>query len=176
MAGAAGQGVADADFAAAVELVLGNEGGLVDDPRDPGGITHWGISLRAYPQLGRAGILALTREQAKTLYRADWWDRHHFGALPWPVSAKVFDLAVNIGAAAAVRLLQGACAACGQAVALDGLIGPATIAAARGCDPDALRRTLTAAAAAHYRSLVRENPELARFLAGWLNRTDRWSA
>ena len=166
----------DADFAAAVELVLGNEGDLVDDPCDPGGVTHWGISLRAYPQLRRAGILALTREQAKALYKADWWDKHHFGALPWPVSAKVFDLAVNLGAQAAIRLLQGACVACGQPIAVDGAIGPATVAAARACEAGALRQMLTAAAAAHYRALARENPALVRFLAGWLNRTDRWSA
>ena len=31
-----------------IELVLGHEGGYVDDPNDAGGETNWGISKRAY--------------------------------------------------------------------------------------------------------------------------------
>ena len=50
----------DPAFDAAVEIVLAHEGGLADDSADPCGITNFGISLRSYPELGSAGIRALT--------------------------------------------------------------------------------------------------------------------
>ncbi|WP_425526518.1 glycosyl hydrolase 108 family protein [Xanthomonas oryzae] len=50
--------------------MLSHEGGYVNDPRDPGGETQWGISKRAYPELN---IRALTRDQAIEIYRRDYW-------------------------------------------------------------------------------------------------------
>ncbi|HHV62978.1 MAG TPA: hypothetical protein GXX51_10120 [Firmicutes bacterium] len=47
-----------------------HEGGLPEDPRDPGGITKFGISLRSYPSLGADGIRNLTHDQAIAIYRA----------------------------------------------------------------------------------------------------------
>ena len=46
-------------FEAAVDRVLGHEGGYVNHPNDPGGETNWGISKRSYPNVD---IKALTRE------------------------------------------------------------------------------------------------------------------
>jgi len=48
-----------------IEVVLKHEGGLVDDPDDPGGLTNLGISQRAYPN---EDIRGLTVERAKELY------------------------------------------------------------------------------------------------------------
>uniref|UniRef100_UPI0039E582BF glycosyl hydrolase 108 family protein n=1 Tax=Klebsiella pneumoniae TaxID=573 RepID=UPI0039E582BF len=52
--------------------VLGHEGGYVNDPRDPGGETQFGISKRAYPNVD---IKGLTRETAISIYKRDFWDR-----------------------------------------------------------------------------------------------------
>jgi len=38
-------------FDQAVEVILKHEGGLADNPNDPGGITNFGISKRSYPEL-----------------------------------------------------------------------------------------------------------------------------
>lgn len=93
-------------FDRAVAHVLEIEGGVVDHPDDPGGLTNMGISLRSYPQLGRAGILNLTRAQAIDIYHRDFWepiaamtgdDRLRFAA---------FDAAVNHGLARAQRWLR----------------------------------------------------------------------
>ncbi len=53
--------------------VLEHEGGLSDHPDDPGGLTHWGISLRSYLHLGREGIRNLAKETAADIYCRDWW-------------------------------------------------------------------------------------------------------
>ena len=45
-----------AGFDDAVEIVLQNEKGYVNDPADPGGETNWGISRRAYPHLDIANL------------------------------------------------------------------------------------------------------------------------
>jgi len=157
-------------FRHAVEVVLRHEGGYVNDPADPGGETKYGISKRAYPHLDIAG---LTREQAIEIYRRDWWDRYGYDRIrSLDVATKVFDLAVNMGPAAAHRCLQRALHACGyRLVTVDGVIGPQTINAANAVRPKAmLLAALRAEAAAYYRSLAERRPELKRYEQGWLNR------
>ena len=48
-------------FEEAVKSVLKHEGGYVNDPKDPGGETNFGISKRAFPDLD---IKNLTEEDA----------------------------------------------------------------------------------------------------------------
>jgi lysozyme family protein len=115
-------------FEAAVDFVLTAEGGFVDDPSDPGGLTKFGISQRAYPHLN---IRELTIEDAKTLYRKDYWDRCSCDKLPAGIAFIVFDAAVNQGVSASIRILQRA-----LNVKEDGVIGPATLAAAAAQTPE----------------------------------------
>ena len=115
-------------FDRAVEMVLKHEGGYVNDPKDPGGETRFGISKRAYPDVD---ILRLTEDEAKTIYRRDYWDKLRTDEIPEELAICVFDAAVNMGRDRAVRLLQRACG-----VAQDGVMGGNTIAAAnRLVDP-----------------------------------------
>ena len=103
----------------AIGHVLQAEGGYVDNPRDPGGETNFGISKRAYPALD---IRALTPEAATAIYRRDYWDACQCDKLPGPVAVVLFDAAVNQGVGAAVRMLQHA-----LRVAEDGAIGVQTL-------------------------------------------------
>jgi lysozyme family protein len=115
-------------FEQAVALVLKHEGGYSADPRDPGGETRYGISKRAYPDVD---ILRLTEDEAKAIYRRDYWDKLRPDELPQQLAICVFDCAVNMGRDKAIRLLQRACG-----VAQDGVMGGNTIAAAnRLSDP-----------------------------------------
>lgn len=109
-------------FDDAFSRLIGHEGGYVHDPNDPGGETKWGISKRSYPLVD---IAALTREDAKTIYRRDFWDRIHADRLPEGAAFQVFDFAVNSGISTAVRCLQRAIG-----VADDGHWGPVSQAAA----------------------------------------------
>ena len=161
-----------AAFERAVARVLGDEGGYANNPSDPGGATKFGISQREYPQLD---IAALTRADAVAIYYRDWWQRYRYSQLPGPVAAKVFDLAVNIGPAHAVRCLQRALRACGRRLTEDGALGRATAMAAAGANQLALIAALRAEAAGYYRALAalergRRAGGDREFLEGWLNR------
>jgi lysozyme family protein len=110
-------------FETAVDFVLSAEGGLVDDGSDPGGLTKFGISQRAYPNLN---IAALTIGEATALYRKDYWNVCSCDKLPPGIAFVVFDAAVNQGAGTSIRMLQSS-----LNVSQDGVFGPATLCAVR---------------------------------------------
>jgi len=109
------------DFDKAFELVIAAEGGYSNDARDSGGQTKWGISKAAYPNLD---IYNLTLEQAKAIYKTDYWDKVKGDEMPYPMNVFVFDSAVNQGVAPAIKMLQKA-----LGVAQDGILGRDTLAA-----------------------------------------------
>lgn len=157
-----------ADFFPAFHFLLPHEGGYVYDPADPGGETKYGITRRRYPELD---IRNLSQAEAAALYLRDWWAPYPFSQLAsQEVANKLFDLAVNVGPRHAFRVLQLALGEAGHPVAVDGSLGPRTVAAANAADPQALLQEIRRFAIEYYRNLVAERPELERFLTGWLNR------
>lgn len=108
-------------FDAAFERLIGHEGGYVNDPRDPGGETKYGISKRAYPGEDIAGM---TLERARELYRRDYWSPAGCDAVPDGVKFDLFDMAVNSGVKTAIRTLQRA-----VGTEPDGVLGPVTLQA-----------------------------------------------
>lgn len=108
-------------FDRAFAVVIGHEGDLSDDVRDPGGLTRYGISQRAHPGVD---VRNLTLAQAKQIYLERYWLPLHADAMPEAVAVQVFDAAVNHGIKPAVRMLQRA-----LGVTVDGIIGPQTLAA-----------------------------------------------
>lgn len=104
------------NFDFAIDRVLGHEGGYVNNPKDPGGETKWGISKRSYPNVD---IKNLTRDQAKDIYRRDFWNIVRLSEVYDGVAFQLMDFAVNSGAGNAIRALQRACG-----VAPDGHWGP----------------------------------------------------
>lgn len=82
-------------FERAFEIVIGIEGGLSNDPNDPGGLTRYGISQKAYPHLD---ILNLTLDQARDIYRHDYWQAAGCDQIAdEAMGILVFDCAVNQG-------------------------------------------------------------------------------
>jgi len=161
----------DEKFLRAVDVVLKHEGGLSEHPSDPGGITHWGISLRSYPELGEEGIRNLTREQAAEIYYRDFYAKYGYARIDdEAVATKVFDMAVNMGPATAHRLLQEALVFLGHDIAVDGILGPQTIGAANKADPKRLLQVLRWLAAHHYYRIAAQRPQSRAFLVGWLTR------
>lgn len=171
-------------FDRALEVVLAHEGRYVDDPRDRGGATNFGISLRFLRSLGElAGdidgdgdvdaddIRAIDRRAAGALYRAKFWDRYQYGEIQDPeIAIKVFDLAVNMGPGGAHKVLQRALRAVGIRVKDDGILGPKTRSAVVAAYGRGLIGPIRSEAAGYYRSLVAARPSLERYLTGWLNR------
>lgn len=114
-------------FMDAMSILLEFEGGYVNDPRDPGGETKYGISKRAYPN---EDIANLTMERACDLYKRDYWDLVKADQLPPKVRFAVFDAAVNSGVAQAVKWLQRSAGA-----QVDGVLGPRTLQKVSETDP-----------------------------------------
>ena len=150
------------------------EGGLVDDPADPGGITNYGVSLRWLKKQGAIGdidgdgdvdaddIRQLSRDKAAELYLSDYWHACHCDQLPPALAMAVFDCAVNCGPRTAILLLQEV-----LHVKVDGIIGPVTI-------QKAFRMNRVpyymAKRAEYYCDITVANSTLSKFLRGWLNR------
>ncbi|MGP1274039.1 MAG: glycoside hydrolase family 108 protein [Caulobacterales bacterium] len=145
-------------FETALAHVLAHEGGYVEHADDPGGATNMGIThitLAGWrgQAVTRADVAALTRSEVTAIYKARFWDPCRCEAMPEPVAVMVFDGAVNHGAARAARLLQQA-----LGVAIDGRIGPVTLAAARAAETSSLltefaaRRMVLYAGLDHFRT------------------------
>ena len=131
------------------------EGGYSNDSLDPGGETKFGISKRAYPKLN---IKELTLENAKTIYRLDYWDRISCDLLHPAIRLIVFDCAVNQGVARASIYLQRS-----VGVNSDGMLGPITFAALKDVDPQLI---ITKYAGYRHESYIK-NPRWNIFGAGW---------
>jgi len=121
-------------FDSALSIVLAHEGGLADDPADPGGITNFGISIRFAGSVnldidgdGKTtgeDIKALTLADASGLYHEHFWRPLRCAEMPPGVALMVFDGGVNQGRTAMAKRLQRAVGATD-----DGVIGPKTLAA-----------------------------------------------
>lgn len=122
-----------AGFREALAVVLESEGGLSDDPNDPGGRTHYGIStpkwLEWRDRLGKSDqpVDACTLANAERIYWEDEWLGGKCSQLSWPLSLVHFDSMVQHGAA--TKLLQKAVGA-----RPDGKLGPKTLARANEWD------------------------------------------
>ena len=105
----------------AFDLLMLNEGGYVNNPHDKGGVTMYGISKKAYPDVD---IENLTLDRAKEIYKKDYWDKCKCDYLPDCLSVAVFDFAVNSGVKRAIKYLQ-----LSLGVTADGIIGNQTLGA-----------------------------------------------
>lgn len=175
----------DTSFQAFILHLLAHEGGFVNDPADPGGATNWGISLRWLRTQGLLGdvnqdgvvderdVRELSADQAAAIYYQHWWTGGGYYTLPWPVSAKLCDMAVNMGHAQAVRLAQRACVDLGRDPGpVDGILGARTRTAIQYADAEALTVALCRHQELFYRRLADRRPPLAKFLRGWLRRAN----
>jgi lysozyme family protein len=150
-------------FEEIIEKVLEHEGGYVNDPKDLGGETKYGITKRFYPKID---IKNLTIEQAKEIYKKDYWDRNRVETLPQNLWHIFFDMCVNMGRRTAVKVLQRAANNKGRDIDVDGGLGPATIKALKGVELDRVR----AFRVKYYVDLITAKPEQEKFFLGWFRR------
>ena len=146
-----------------IEKVLEHEGGYVNDPKDLGGETKYGITKRFYPDID---IKNLTIEQAKDIYKSDYWDRNKVESLPQNLWHIYFDMCVNMGKRTAVKVLQRAAVNKGKNIEVDGGLGPMTIGALKGVELDRVR----AFRVKYYVDLITARPEQEKFYLGWFRR------
>jgi len=119
----------------AFALVLKHEGGYVNHPKDPGGMTNLGVTKKVWEEfVGREvderEMRALTPDVVKPLYKKNYWDKIKGDQLPSGVDYAAYDLAVNSGTGRAAKYLQQI-----AGVHADGVIGPKSMEAILSCDP-----------------------------------------
>lgn len=159
-------------FAFAIAALLRQEGGW--NPNDPGGGSNFGISKRRFPDVD---VVRLTKADAVRIYRAVYWDKYGLGRLTdVDVATKLLDMMVNCGEETAIALLQRALnylLPVDQALVVDGVIGPKTVAAANAMRQRMLVLALRAYHARRYQEIV-EAPDVAPYqkasASGWLAR------
>lgn len=103
-------------FKEVFDRTINHEGNYVNDPKDPGGETKFGISKRSYPKLI---IKELTLEDAFNIYKRDFWDIISGDKIPGSVAYQLFDFAINSSIETAIRYFQRS-----LGVADDGHFGP----------------------------------------------------
>ncbi len=145
-------------FQIGVSWLLKAEGAESNDPQDPGGLTRFGISQRAHPDVD---VAALTEGEAVEIYRTRYWSAYRLDRLPPAIAVAALDAVVNQGPRPAIRMLQHA-----VRVEMDGIIGAQTIAACYRADPDELLAGYCARRAVYYANLS----TFGRFGLGWMRR------
>ena len=123
------------NFDAALQHVLQSEGGFVNHPSDPGGMTNLGVTARTWEDWvghkpSEKEMRELTAAKVAPLYKRKYWDAVKGDDLPSGVDYCVFDCAVNSGPGRAAKILQDV-----VGVKPDGGIGPITLAAVKAMDP-----------------------------------------
>ena len=117
------------NFATSLVHVLKHEGGFVNHPKDPGGMTNLGCTKAVWEAhvghpVSEADMRALTTYDVAPLYRRKYWDAVSGDLLPTGLDYVVFDAAINSGPGRAAKWLQTV-----AGVTPDGAIGPKTLAA-----------------------------------------------
>ena len=154
------------NFDTALAALLKHEGGYVNHPADPGGMTNLGVTKRVWEayvghEVDEQTMRGLTPQTVAPLYKKRYWDAVHGDDLPSGVDLCVFDCAVNSGVGRASRLLQKA-----AGVADDGKIGPGTLAAVKAKDPKELVNDFCN----ERQKFLEALPTFATFGKGWSRR------
>lgn len=129
----------------AINFVLPQEGGYVNDPNDAGGETNFGISKRKYPEVDIKGLTDLA---AVAIYRRDYWDRNNLDKFHLPFCVAVFDSYVQHRPTVVAEMLVFA--------------------------KEDWKRLITARRD-FYGKIIEKNPSQQKFLRGWTIRLNHLS-
>ena len=154
------------NFATALQYVLKHEGGFVNHPQDPGGITNLGVTKAVWEEwvghpVSQKIMENLTPADVSTMYRRKYWDKVQGNDLPNGVDYCVFDAAVNSGPGRAIKWLQGC-----VGVDMDGALGPKTLGAVKAADP----KSLVSDYSKRRLSFLQDLPTFETFGRGWSRR------
>ena len=126
------------NFESCLKAVLHHEGGFVNHPKDPGGMTNLGVTKRVWEEwvgheVDEKAMRALTPETVGPMYKAKYWDKIKGDDLPTGVDYAVFDAAINSGPGRAAKWLQSVVGA-----VPDGAIGAGTLGKVAAMEPAAI--------------------------------------
>lgn len=120
----------------AFALTLKHEGGYVNNPKDPGGMTNLGVTRRNWEayvgrEVAELEMRRLTPKLVMPFYKKMYWDKIKGDQLPSGVDFAAYDFAVNSGVSKASKVLQSI-----AGTVPDGIIGPKSLEAINAVPPD----------------------------------------
>lgn len=147
--------------------------GVVNDPHDRGGATMCGVTLKTFTDWCRrngrpvpsvSDLAAMDYTTWRTIAKGGFWDRCRADNISSQgVANMLVDWCYTSGSYAITRTQSA------LGLKVDGVVGPKTLAALN-TDADTVFRLIKTARTAYYRSIARGTQ--ARYLTGWLNRTE----
>ena len=177
------------------DAIVAREGGYVNDPDDPGGVTKHGVTIGTLRRLGLdldgngrldgEDVRRLSPDIARRIFIDEYFRRPRINELPAILHATVFDMQVNAGSHA-IRVLQRLVGAFGYPAKVDGVTGPKTIAAAQSAAavaPDHLADAYGIERRNYYYRLADSRPASRKFArrksggkGGWIRRAEEFIA
>ena len=154
------------NFDECLSMLLHHEGGFVNHPKDPGGMTNLGVTKAVYDKwIGRESteqeMRDLTPMDVAPIYKKNYWDKVRGDDLPGGVDWCAFDWAVNSGSGRPAKAIQRAVGA-----TTDGVIGPKTLQLVAEKDPKFINDYVYTVRQAFYESL----DDYKHFGRGWTRR------
>jgi lysozyme family protein len=165
-----------------ISKIISAEGRYVNDPKDSGGETMFGITKTVAAAHGYTDSMAfMPMTLAYDIYSSRYWDSvkgDDLLALSHAVAEEVVDTGVNMGPVRAGKFLQFALNVLNTNeslygdVVVDGVVGPMTIHALKcyltSREEAVLVKALNCLQGAHYMNLAKSRPKDERFVYGWL--------
>ena len=157
------------NFKQCLALVLKSEGGFVNHPSDPGGMTNLGVTKRVWEEYtGHEAdekiMRGLTPEKVAPLYEQRYWRPCYGEVLPRGLDFLCFSFGINAGCGRSVKLLQQS-----LGVVSDGIIGPRVMQNIRESNVTDIIKVFSESRREYYRTL-KQFPIFGR---GWIARTDK---
>lgn len=157
-----------------IDRIIEVEGGFVNDPKDRGGSTKFGVTAgtlglwRSYGRPATADeVRHLSVNEAREIYRRRYILDPRFDRIQDDrLRAQLVDDGVLSGPGTAIKALQSVIG-----VPADGVLGPQSLAAVNAADPASVRVALVKARVLRMARIVQRDVTQVRFLAGWLTRT-----
>lgn len=184
------------DFNQAVDFVLANEGGFVDNANDSGGATNFGISLRflreipsdrlkkygVFAEPSLADIKEMTQAQAILIYQWEFWIHANFEIIiDQRICNYAFDMCVLHGSVTGTKLIQRATWSATLVIDYvidDGIMGRSTLDAINLLSSEkefiSFRSALVGERMGYCRMIAELRPKDKDNLHGWLKRCCRF--
>jgi len=163
-----------ANFERAQALIKEFEGGFVDDPRDPGGATNFGITHTTLANWRKRPVTTqdvrnMSYEEAKDIYFSEYWSNSACGGMPGPLALPVYNVAVHAGPGRAADFLLRSLNQNGASLTGGNRIDDVMLAAVTKAPiPDVISDFIDL-----YEAKLRAHPNFAHFKTGFLRRVNK---